>query len=69
MRWFNLACRWLDLLGGRRWLLALFCTAAAVWLKAHDKLGDGAFVSVVSLTAAAYIGANAHQRYLEKDKQ
>ena len=55
----------LDWLGGRRFLLALLCHATVVWLKAHDKLGDATFGTVVLGTTAAYISANAHQRYLE----
>lgn len=66
---FALACRWLDLLGGRRWLLALLCVVSSVWLKAHDRLGDAAFVSALSIAAGIYTAANAHQRYVEKDKQ
>ncbi len=65
MKWFSLACRWLDLLGGRRFLLTVFCHASVVWLRAHEHLGDGAFASVVTATTAAYIAANAHQRHLE----
>ena len=55
----------IDSLGGRRFLLTCWCVNASILLTVFGKISGGEFVTVISLTAAAYIGGNVIQKMTE----
>jgi len=55
-------------LGGRRFLLTCWCVNASILLTVFGKISGGEFVTVISLTAAAYIAGNGVQKFLEAKK-
>lgn len=56
---------WISKLGGRRFLLTGWCVNASIALVTYGKISGGEFVTVISLTAAAYIAGNGAQKFIE----
>jgi hypothetical protein len=56
---------WIVTLGGRRFLLTLGCSIVSTILVWHGKISGGEFVTVISLTASAYIAGNTIQKAQE----
>lgn len=48
--------------GGRRFLLTVGCSIAATVLVWHGKISDSSYVTLITLTAAAYITGNTIQK-------
>lgn len=48
--------------GGRRFLLTVGCSCAATILVWHGKISDSSYVTLITLTAAAYITGNTIQK-------
>lgn len=53
---------WITGLGGRRFILTMGCSIMSTFLVWHGKIGGGEFVTLISLTAAAYIAGNTGQK-------
>jgi len=58
----------IDNYGGRRFLLTLGCGVASTILVWFCKISGGEYVTIVSLTVAAYITGNVTQKKIEADK-
>ena len=55
----------IDSYGGRRFLLTLGCGIASTILVWFGKISGGEYVTIVSLTIAAYITGNVTQKKIE----
>ena len=55
-----------DLVGGRRFILALLSQLSCNLLIWHGKISDEVYSTVILFTVAAYITGNVAQRKIEK---
>ena len=55
-----------DLVGGRKFALAMFCQLSVNALVWAGKISDQVFATVVLATVGAYIVGNVVQRHVEK---
>jgi len=55
-------CNYLEVVGGRRFLLTLGCGIATTILSWYGKIDGGVYATVIIATVGAYIAGNTYQK-------